>query len=647
MLMSLHFPVIPALACAPVVSMAVVNVFGVVFGLFGVPVTGLTLTAVSVITCLTIFILANITSRSRTSHQTFELIQRYHFSWITFLMYLVIGTALCGYIYILALDGPNSFVQEFDNATHLNLIRAFTDSFRYSTLQACGGIPADELIPFSDLSFYPSGWHVIAAICSDVLGTTAMAAENIVNSVFIAFIFPSAVYMMLSLLFNGDRALLLIGSIVCLSFSAFPWGFLVAGPLYSNFASFALFPIVFSIGLLCLDSLKTGHCAPVLVSFLFGCFSLSVCQPNSLFTLGIFLFVPILTSIPELPFARNHTRGIQITFIAMAVVLWCSIRDLPLFSDVVSNDWDPYTDGAFQAFVDYFDFGFRNSVAQPELACFVLVGLAFSYFTKRYQHLIFPYLFFFVPYVFAASFAPEDPFGSLFSGYWYNDVDRIAACASLAAIPFATLGIRAVMRAVSVLARFCWHGRDRKSFVVIFCCLVFMLLYSPSYIFAGRGEVVTAFGNRSDRLAELATSAVSLTRDEIDFLDACAPIVKDDLVLNNPFDGSAFAYSVSGLNVANRTFWSYESMEPDRDLWTISRWLFKYAQKESVQRSVEKLDAAYVVILDKDFSDESSYYSFTYNWNAWRGFQLIDDDTPGFSLVLQEGDMCLYSIDRH
>ena len=64
---------------------------------------------------------------------------------------------------------------------------------------------------------------------------------------------------------------------------------------------------------------------------------------------------------------------------------------------------------------------------------------------------------------------------------------------------------------------------------------------------------------------------------------------------------------------------------------------------------MENLNAHYVLLLDQGdnmVDKDGSGKLFTWDWYSyqWEGLRTITDDTPGFEVVLSEGDMRLYRI---
>ena len=66
---------------------------------------------------------------------------------------------------------------------------------------------------------------------------------------------------------------------------------------------------------------------------------------------------------------------------------------------------------------------------------------------------------------------------------------------------------------------------------------------------------------------------------------------------------------------------------------------------EEVQQTLEDLDARYVMLLDDPSGDDPTKLALRYEEKNWTGIETITEDTPGFNLILSEGDMRLYEIE--
>ena len=116
------------------------------------------------------------------------------------------------------------------------------------------------------------------------------------------------------------------------------------------------------------------------------------------------------------------------------------------------------------------------------------------------------------------------------------------------------------------------------------------------------------------------------------------------LVINQPHDGSVFAYGLDGLNTYSRHIDTGGTTEQSR---TIRDRLSDIATDSTVREAVRNSGAQYVLLLDQGMPyDEGRWLIQTgedYEM-GWEGLANLTDDTPGFETILADGDMRLYKI---
>ena len=444
--------------------------------------------------------------------------------WILLLAYMCVGVFLGVWYFVWNLDGPLSFVQEFDNAFHLNLIHAYMKTERFSIFQAT--VFPSSFALLSDLSFYPAAWHVFCALVGTILGLPAAMAENVGTAAFLLFVLPSSIYTFTTVIFHDSFRLKLTASFFMFAFASFPWGFLVAGPLYSNFASFSLLPCILALFIKMIECNKSNDRARWAVAFVIASIALALSQPNSIFT-AIFILLPYVFIRPFITDDIDGTvrRGsiLRVVLFSLVVLfLLVAVFNSSSFSDVVHYPHSSYASTS-QAVIDFINFGYRNSVSQWPLTVLVSFGVIAALLSNQHIWLIPSLVYFGVGYVLSSS-VPANTFTDFLTGFWYNDVDRIAANCVFVLIPLATLGFCFLLDFLcKAIAK-----RDTRTLMVsygvaLISCLA--IIFAPSHIDAGNGWVNTAFGSRASRLYELSTTAVSLTDDEISFLHRCKDVV--------------------------------------------------------------------------------------------------------------------------
>lgn len=150
-------------------------------------------------------------------------------------------------------------------------------------------------------------------------------------------------------------------------------------------------------------------------------------------------------------------------------------------------------------------------------------------------------------------------------------------------------------------------------------------------------------------LSELRQNIASFSvydDEEKSFVQKVMQIVPEgSLVINVPDDGSAFAFAADGLRTYFRYTREYDVLGETSESVVIRNGLCDLEGDEAVREAVSSIGAQYVLQLDQGQPGVSRDYLFTYgNGEQWQGIDAIRDDTPGFEVVLAEGDMRLYRI---
>lgn len=641
-LRALRFARALAIACAPVIAVAEYGVLGALFGLMGVRTSWYAIVGIVVALSALMCALAFVALRKKRAHPCLVIKAQVRPSSV--LIYLCFSVPIVCFYLLPNIGGPETTVQLFDNAFHLNLIHSFAETGRFSVLQSTT-FPTVPLQALGDISYYPAGWHVIASLCVDACGISAAMAENIANMVFIAFVFPMAMCAFLSKVFGGDRQLVLLGAVLSLAFVAFPWGFLVAGPLYANLSAFAFLPIAMLAFMEMLDVTERPMRCRLAFLFVVSCVSLLLTQPNAVFTAVIILSPYAAWRLWQKARPKMGPKRAALVvgaFVAFVLLVLLALRYAPYVKSVVAQAYEPYA-GKYQGLIDYIDLGGRNAVAQEALGAFVICGIVYALCTKQGRWLLFPYAFFMLGFWSAASFE-SGLLGTFFSGFWYNDVDRILASAVFVMIPLACMGVKGLLSLLLEAAQKAWPRCDARVLSVSALVVAFAFIYTPSFILAGHGEVPTAFGDRVEKMQSLADERQCLTDDEAAFLEECKEVIdeegEDAKVANMPFDGSAFAYESSDMNTLYRHFFKMS----DANNLLVRERLNDIGESPEVKDAARALGIKYVLLLDANGPEGGSMSTDHFYEDDWTGFLAITDETPGLEPVLSKGDMRLYRI---
>lgn len=657
------FSSLSSLICAPLVTVSVYVCLGIAYDKMGIcgswETMVLPLLFVSIVAFCTSVLLGQrlgMRAKQRNDAQAKK--------WKIAFLYVLFGCVIAGFYFVLPLNGACSFGQGPDNASHLSCIQSFIESGNYSSLNA--SMYHDIQNPFQDPSgnrglggFYPAGWYCVAALSASLTGATAAVAANASLFVFLAVIFPLNVFLLLNMLEGHKFLFLALGAVVALAFGAFPWGLLTFGPLYPNFAAFVMVPALIAVFVYACESAQWSKRIKLLILFAVGLAGIAFLQTNAVFTVGVFLLPYCAALLWRISGANDHRdaipfvlrMGLIVAFLFVCVGLWLFAYNMPIMQGVVSYPWTPFA-SLRQEVVNIALLSYRDSAAQPILGLFVIVGAFYLIKKKRNRWLIAMYVIACFMCIVAA--VASGNIRSFVIGFWYTDSYRIAAIAALAAIPLATYGIYAFVRMLMIV----WDritdaaslSRTPRTFQKVSVAFVlFVVLFYPSFTVLGIGSVTTALGEFEGKWFDTNNNIGNCVLDgeEQKFLAQVEEIVGDDLVINKPDDGSVFAYGGNGIDVFyKRTgIEAYETDSRESQLFRDS--LCEYATNRDVQDAIEKTEAKYLLMLDTDVSDDTQnrYWFDHYYEGLWLGMDAVNDDTPGFRVVLSEGDMRLYEIE--
>ena len=132
LLRALGCPRCLAISCAPCISVFEHVIFGLIYGLLGISVSWLYVVLPGTLIGAFFYFLLGRSSRFRIE----DWKPLTDVPWKALVLFLGVALVVTLYFFVMPLDGPDSIVQEFDNAYHINLIYTFLRTGRFSTLQA-------------------------------------------------------------------------------------------------------------------------------------------------------------------------------------------------------------------------------------------------------------------------------------------------------------------------------------------------------------------------------------------------------------------------------------------------------------------------------------------------------------------------------
>lgn len=578
-------------------------------------------------------------------------------AWLYLAIYVIAGGAVGLFLYAGCFDGAFSSVQTYDNIFHYGLVRSYAESGLWSVFDASLYLEpaADAINPVPGDGYYPAAWHILAVLMVDSLSVPVSLAVNATNFVFSSVVFPLGMFPLMARLFSDKPVAVLAGAFCSLSFASFPWSLLMQWPLYPNAMSLSIFPLVAC----CFMSVFDEGVSPAArisggFAFLLGlaCFAFS--QPNSAFTAAVFLAPFCLRGVVQVP---SISRGLSSKqrlllkgmvcagFVLVCVAIWLGLCAAPFLRGVVEYYWPPIVETS-EALKRVLGVSFAGGALQPAPAVLVIAGVVYAFVRRRHRWLVLSYALACV--IFVASASLEDtPLKHILSGFWYTDPYRVGAFAAVFAMPLASLGAYAIV--ASIRRFFDVETRIGRIGGVAAPCVVAMLylvvVYYPNYGPVGTPAIRTAFGDLHNEAVRYNYNFRSpYDTEEASFVEKVKGVVPEDaLILNQPFDGSLLSYSISGLNVYERYISGYGEDDETAESRIIRQGLSDIESNAEVRSAVEAVGAEYLILL-QDTEEAMRGFTPTYQPGDWLGISSIDDDTPGFEVVLAEGDMRLYRI---
>lgn len=577
--------------------------------------------------------------------------------------YVLVGVAVTCGAYICQLTSPDAFIQSWDNVHHLDAIMGFVDSGRWSSMGTSLYLGQDALIePLAGGSFYPSAWYALAAMVVSLLGVSVPFAENVVNFTIIALAFPLGTYALLRAIFGNERRIIAAGSLFTLANASCPWMMLTWGPLYPNVMANCFVPAVMCAFVVLMAADSTSHRRVAsCVALVLGALSFVFIQPNGLFTAIVLLTPYFVTRVFGIAksssfatsrssgFAKGFGVGCAIGAVCLVVVFWAFAFNAPFMQSVVQYRW-PHDTSLADAFMDVAVQRFHSPGLAIGCALILAVGIMVVFAHKRHRWLVASWMFACTIYVVCVS---SDGFWHQFlAGFWYTDTPRIAAFAAFSAVPLQAVGFSEIASLAAWPFRGEKHARVAASglMVVIVAALLFVpatatkeIEIEPRHFTNG-----SAFAGEAIHLAHEYSFEDPRIYDEAErefVRDAIELMPEGSLVVNEPNDGTAYAYGVEGLRTYYRYWRGYGSPNEEKPESAIIReHLCEISSNDDVSAAVKQIGATYVLQLERG---ERSWKTtmWVYDDGAlWRGIDGIDEDTPGFELVLKRDDMRLYKI---
>jgi len=476
----------------------------------------------------------------------------------------VVGAVLGGFLVLHMTEdmvyGPEAFSQSLDNSFHMNAIRWIQEHGDASSL-TLGAVSAADQQP----AFYPAGWHDFVSLIYSTTGTS-IATATIVTVLLAASILWPCSLVALSLSIPKLRRLqaLAIPALTC-GFAAFPGLLLRWGVLFPNLLGYALVPSFVALMVCLVQVMVRGEYAALLslcLAALVGVAGLALVHPNAVVSAVVFALPLVLAGVAwvvrsrELASRQKWVGSALLGLVILGCVgAWWFLRP----GASASNTWEPMlTEG--EALYQFLFLGLENANQLRDrfnpsyLAGFLaLWGAGYLLYKRRNLWLIASWVLIGYLWIVSAS-VPRGEFRLLMVAPWYTDHFRLAALVVFPSVILAGIGLGGFVEGLLtwVVRRVPRAARLKVATAGIGVATVLVL------VIAGLSSRVPSVQEATLAVSQeyrVTPTSVVLNQDEMNVINEIPKIVpKGDVIVNNPWDGSAYIYALADRHLTGYHF---------------------------------------------------------------------------------------------
>lgn len=476
----------------------------------------------------------------------------------------VVGAVLGGFLVLHMTEdmvyGPEAFSQSLDNSFHMNAIRWIQEHGDASSL-TLGAVSAADQQP----TFYPAGWHDFVSLIYSTTGTSIATATIVTVLLAASFVWPcSLVALSLSIPKLRRLQALAIPAIIG-GFAAFPGLLLRWGVLFPNLLGYALLPTFVALMAHLVQALLRREFSVLLslgLSALVGIAGLALVHPNAVVSAVVFALPMLLAGVVQV--SRSHELALRQKWVGSLLLVGVSIGCVGAWLVLrpgasASNTWEPMlTEG--EALYQFLFLGLENAnqlrdTFNPSyLAGFLaLWGAGYLLYKHRNLWLIASWVLIGYLWIIAAT-VPRGDFRLLMVGPWYTDHFRLAALVVFPSVILAGIGLGGfveglltwIVRRVPRTARLNVATAGMGVAAVLVLVLAGLTSRVPSV------QETTLAVSKEYRVTP---SSVVLNQDEMNVINEIPKIVpKGDVIVNNPWDGSAYIYALADRHLTGYHF---------------------------------------------------------------------------------------------
>ena len=641
---------VACVCCAPCASIAAYAGLSVAYGFVGIPCGALSVGAPALLAGVVVWLVGRrrecVLDAGGQAPLTL-LGWKVSFNLAVPACYVLVGLTVSVLLFGANLSRPDSIVCDYDNQTHLNAVRAFLDSGMWSSLHVGPYLAMPrELVPVTNAlgGFYPAGWHDTVALACLLAQVSVPVATNAMILVVCGVAYPLAAYLFVRVMLPEDRLAALLGALLPLSCAAVPWIFVALGPTLPDMAGRLLVIAPLSVVVLFVrtgDVLRHKVVFCAFVACAFG--GLALLHPNTVFVSYVFLVAFGAHMLWGRGAHGRRRAAVMALYGVVVVALWVAFYQLPFLQSTLGY-YRAEHQGALSMVRTVATFGFNFGRLQVVLSVLAAIGVV-ALVRRGAWWMLFPVAFFCACYVFGGMGIKAVSYW--LGGLWYQSSVRFPPSIVVFLLPCLALGVACLGRAVWRAAGNRAWGRAVAGVLVVVLCVA---NYAPLSRYdadadAGYESAFACVGRKLHQVLSDDVEQVYSAR-EMAFVERAMEVLPEGAyMLNAPNDGTMWAYAVNDAPVCFRDR-STKRLTDDAKL--VAGHLREYASNPQVREAVERMGIRYVLLLDKGVSREEGTWLVQYTQaqeTAWQGIGGIDDNTPGFDVVLaQDDDMRLYRI---
>lgn len=555
----------------------------------------------------------------------------------------VVGAVLGGFLVLHMTEdmvyGPEAFSQSLDNSFHMNAIRWIQEHGDASSL-TMGAVSAADQEP----TFYPAGWHDFVSLIYSTTGTSIATATIVTVLLTASFVWPcSLVAFSLSIPKLRRLQALAIPAIIG-GFAAFPGLLLRWGVLFPNLLGYALLPTFVALMVQLVQALLRREFSVLLslgLSALVSIAGLALVHPNAVVSAVVFALPMLLAGVVQV--VRSHeltSRQKQMgSLLLVGISIGCVGAWVVLRPDnAASSSWFPIlTEG--EALYQFLFLGLENAnqlrdTFNPSyLAGFLaLWGAGYLLYKHRNLWLIASWVLIGYLWIVSAS-VPRGEFRLLMVAPWYTDHFRLAALVVFPSVILAGIGLGGFVEGLLtwVARRAPRPARLKVATVGMGVAMVLVL------VVAGLSSRVPSVQETTLAVSQeyrVTPTSVVLNQDEMNVINEIPKIVpKGDVIVNNPWDGSAYIYALADRHLTGYHF----EFETSPKYSAIMHNLKDARTNPEVCREVNKYKAHWYVHLENQLN---------FGPDAQKNYDglVAAIDTDVLTPVYSSGPMTLYRI---